>query len=71
LSLEKKYSLKDPKGRNWKNWKRQREHDRKDEPKRASVVQNRRGLLFHYCSAPLWVKGCLGVYHNPQHYTNV
>jgi hypothetical protein len=27
--LEKKYSLKDPKGKRWKNRKRYREHDRK------------------------------------------
>jgi hypothetical protein len=39
----KKYSSKDSKGRKWKNRKRQRdEHDRKDEPKRAPVVPNRR-----------------------------
>jgi hypothetical protein len=42
-SLEKKYSSTDPKGRKWKNRKRQREHDRKEEPKRAPVVPNRRG----------------------------
>jgi hypothetical protein len=36
-------SSKDPKGRKWKNQKRQREHDRKEEPKRAPVVPNRRG----------------------------
>jgi hypothetical protein len=39
----KKYSLKDPKGSKWKNQKRQREHDKKEEPKRAPVVRNRRG----------------------------
>jgi hypothetical protein len=39
----KKYSSKDPKGRKWKNRKRQREHDRKEESKRAPVVPNRRG----------------------------
>jgi hypothetical protein len=40
----KKYSLKDPKGRKWKNQERYREHDRKEEPKRAPVVPNRRDL---------------------------
>jgi hypothetical protein len=35
---ETKYSSKDPKGRKWKNRKRSREHDRKEEPKRAPVV---------------------------------
>jgi hypothetical protein len=41
-SLKKKYSSKDPKGRKWKNRKRQREHNRKEKPKRAPVVPNRR-----------------------------
>jgi hypothetical protein len=41
--LEKIYSSKDPIGRKWKNQKRQREHDRKEEPKRVPVVPNRRG----------------------------
>jgi hypothetical protein len=37
-----KYSVKDPKGRKWKkNRRRQREHDRKQEPKRALVVPTR------------------------------
>jgi hypothetical protein len=39
----KKIQFKDPKGRKWKNRKRQREHDRKEEPKRVPVVPNRRG----------------------------
>jgi hypothetical protein len=39
----KKYSSKDPKGRKWKYRKRQGEHDRQEEPKRAPVVPNRRG----------------------------
>jgi hypothetical protein len=43
----------------------------KTNQKRAHVVSNRRGLLFHYRSAPLWVKGCLVVYYNPQYYTSV
>jgi hypothetical protein len=41
--LERNNSLKDTKGRKLKNQKRQREHDRKEEPKRALVVPNRRG----------------------------
>jgi hypothetical protein len=44
---KKKYSSKDPKGRKWKNRKRQREHGRKEEPKAEReldpVVPNRRG----------------------------
>jgi hypothetical protein len=69
VSLKKEIQLKkDPKGRNCRNWKRQREHDRKDEPKRAPVVPNRRVLLlFYYRSATLWVKGSFVVYHN-SHY---
>jgi hypothetical protein len=42
-TLGKKYSSKDPKCRQWKNRKRQTEHDRKKEPKRAPVVPDRRG----------------------------
>jgi hypothetical protein len=42
--LGKKYRLKDPKGRKLKNKKRQREHDRKEEPQRGPVVPNRRCL---------------------------
>jgi hypothetical protein len=38
----KKIQFNRSKGRNWKNQKRQREHDRKEEPKRAPVVPNRR-----------------------------
>jgi hypothetical protein len=39
----KKYSLKILKAENGKLGKRQREHDTKDNPRRAPVVPNRRG----------------------------
>jgi hypothetical protein len=39
----KKYKLESPKGRRWKNRKRSREHDRKEEPKRAPEIPSRRG----------------------------
>jgi hypothetical protein len=38
-----KIQLEGPKGRRWKNRKRSREHDRKEELKRAPVVPSRRG----------------------------
>jgi hypothetical protein len=37
-----KIQLKGPKGRRWKNRKRSRENDRKEEPKRAPVIPSRR-----------------------------
>jgi hypothetical protein len=39
----KKIQLEGTKGRRWKIRKRSREHDRKEEPKRAPVVPSRRG----------------------------
>jgi hypothetical protein len=39
----KKIQLEGPKGRRWKNRKRSREHDRKEEPERAPVVPSRKG----------------------------
>jgi hypothetical protein len=42
---KKKHSLKDPKGRKWKNQKRQREHDRKEEPKSACGSKQEEPLI--------------------------
>jgi hypothetical protein len=42
-SLEKNTVQQILKAKKWKNRKRQREHDRKEEPKTAPVVPNRRG----------------------------
>jgi hypothetical protein len=41
----KKIQLEGPKSRRWRNRKRSREHDRKEEPKRAPVVPSRRGFF--------------------------
>jgi hypothetical protein len=41
----KKYSLKDPKGRKWKNLKRKREHDRKIGTKESSCGSKQEGPL--------------------------
>jgi hypothetical protein len=41
-----KIHLEGPKGRRWENRKRSREHDRKEEPKRAPVVPSRRENVY-------------------------
>jgi hypothetical protein len=45
----KKYSSRDTKGRKWKNQKRQREHDRKEEPNKVYVVPT--GGAFNFITA--------------------